>query len=625
MIIQCPDCSTGFNLPDKHITPKGAKLRCSKCSYVFRVRRNTPESEIEFFFKPEDEAANAARDAEAAAAAAAEAQEASKATLGQEESQAIELGADFEALLNSVPDKSTSDQDPATMELQDEVIQKSFSDMLQEESEAAASDVSQKTIAGAPNIATSERPGLSGYGFGSALASNQSAEDPFPLAGASVKKLKDKIKIDVPKPAIKPSASFSGSSVTQDEPEPGLSELSSPTEGIDLFGDELGSTDLHDDPFAGAFDDHEGLDPDSIAQEASEASAAVPVKEEVPILQPSQPAALHQQAAPQIERHQHTAAEPLNQFGAAPAAHAQQGDAFSSGSDDMLLGNSAGAFGDAGDFVDPSFGADVPSFDPQQGVVQTPAARPAQAAAQPAQRAQPAATQQPQVASAAHAATPSTTTHADDTWPSQADAIAAHRIGGGGMQKVANLLLIVLLVSFGFLGLVATLNGGLLDFKQFGSMIEVAFSDGEYKPREEWIPAPKKQPVPAMKDPLRTESVWAEVVPYGRKKQTLVVRGLLRNFDTKNYHTIELRGLILDKKEKIISEKLVTLGTLLSNDKIKSVKSVEEAQDMIPKSSAPLKVASSEPFTIVFDDVPEDVQNGEPIYFRVDVAKSTAE
>ena len=58
MIVQCPSCSTGFNLPDKHITPKGAKLRCSKCNHVFRVRRVEGAQEIQFFYKPEDEASN---------------------------------------------------------------------------------------------------------------------------------------------------------------------------------------------------------------------------------------------------------------------------------------------------------------------------------------------------------------------------------------------------------------------------------------------------------------------------------------------------------------------------------------------------------------------------------------
>ena len=56
MIIACPTCSTGFNLPEDRITLKGVKLRCSKCGHVFRVRKGTSD-EPEIFYKPGEEPA----------------------------------------------------------------------------------------------------------------------------------------------------------------------------------------------------------------------------------------------------------------------------------------------------------------------------------------------------------------------------------------------------------------------------------------------------------------------------------------------------------------------------------------------------------------------------------------
>ena len=595
MIIQCPECSTGFNLPDKHITPKGAKLRCSRCSHVFRVRRSSPEDEVEIFYKPEDEQANATSNEapssqDEASQSAGAASSDSGEGLAREESVAIEL----DALLGAANEVEPHGQ---------------------------STEIGLPTASSAPS--TPSRPDLSGYGFGSSNPSEM--DDPFPLAGGSVKNLKQKIKISVPKPS---SGGLAGSSQTTEDP---AEQDASPTAGIDLFGDELGPAELDShDPFAGAFQE-DSLDPDSFAQSSEVSSAAsqpAPSSNEVPILQPGQPA---QHAAAAVASDPRPAAlpepdaQPLAATpAAAPAAMAPQEEQPS-----LLQGRSGGAFVDAGDLVDPSFGSEGASFDPQQGVVQAPSRQVAPAASA---QASPAPTTA-QAASAAQAQRAAATTNAtakkaqpdfEDSWPTQADAIAAHRIGGGGMQKVANLVLIVLLVLVGFLGLVAALNDGMLDFKQFGSMIEVAFGGGDYKPRPEWTPPPKPQPKPVVEAPLRTESVWAEIVTFGKKQDALVVRGLLRNFDQKNYSAVTMRGIVLDKKEKIIAEKVFPLGTHLTNAAIGEQKSVSDIQALLDNPSPPLNVASSEPFTIVFDDIPEDVVGGEPVFFRVDVAKSEA-
>ncbi|RME21987.1 MAG: hypothetical protein D6806_13680, partial [Deltaproteobacteria bacterium] len=44
MIVTCEKCSTKFKLADEKITPKGVKVRCSKCQHVFVVKKDHQEA-----------------------------------------------------------------------------------------------------------------------------------------------------------------------------------------------------------------------------------------------------------------------------------------------------------------------------------------------------------------------------------------------------------------------------------------------------------------------------------------------------------------------------------------------------------------------------------------------------
>jgi predicted Zn finger-like uncharacterized protein len=44
MIIKCPQCSTGYNLPEKLFTDKPRKMRCSRCQYVFTITRRQEQA-----------------------------------------------------------------------------------------------------------------------------------------------------------------------------------------------------------------------------------------------------------------------------------------------------------------------------------------------------------------------------------------------------------------------------------------------------------------------------------------------------------------------------------------------------------------------------------------------------
>jgi predicted Zn finger-like uncharacterized protein len=48
MIIQCEKCRTRFKLDDSRVTEAGVRVRCSRCSHTFVVKRAAPEEESDF-------------------------------------------------------------------------------------------------------------------------------------------------------------------------------------------------------------------------------------------------------------------------------------------------------------------------------------------------------------------------------------------------------------------------------------------------------------------------------------------------------------------------------------------------------------------------------------------------
>lgn len=612
MVINCPACTTGFNLPEKHITAKGTKLRCSKCGHVFRVRRDSPDDEVEFFYKPEDEANNE----ENGTAAQVEGQEANEKTqFGVGATAASEVHVEEDA------DDAPSDN-PSTVELEP------MSMLGGEPSEGTGN----KTNFGMPATDDNPKGGL----FGSL-----SDDDPFPHAGGNLKDLfggkkesapKQEAPVSSPAPAPAPAPvldtstklgianadaptpqeeSLKGqtqlgtgvamggvSGTTETEPAPAAEPVAKPA--VDLFDGEQQAAS-GEDPFGDAFGE-EKLDLDGFGGDFGAEE-----DDDEPILRPGQPgmaltgnSVAHDEPAFQ---------EPVMESGGLQQSSSMTADFWNEQGGDMATG---------GGLEEVSI-ADGPSFDPDRGIVDDSAPpQPAQPQPQPAA---PRAAAQPRRAANAtqQAARPAKT---QDDWPSDIETIAApHKIGGGGLQKVANLLLIVLVVMVGFFGLVAALNGGFLDFKQFGSMIGVAFGGEEYKPREEWIPKEKPKPVPPKKDILRTQSVYAQVVPITKKSSVLVLRGQVKNLDQQEYIDIKLRGILLNSKDKIIAEKEAPLGELIPNAKFGELSSMAELPDILPKHPKPLKVGETEPFTIVFDEVPNQVKEGEPILFRVEFAE----
>lgn len=48
MIVQCDQCSTKFRLDDSKVTEAGVRVRCSKCKYIFVVKKETAADEPDF-------------------------------------------------------------------------------------------------------------------------------------------------------------------------------------------------------------------------------------------------------------------------------------------------------------------------------------------------------------------------------------------------------------------------------------------------------------------------------------------------------------------------------------------------------------------------------------------------
>ncbi len=48
MIIQCEKCKTRFRLDDSRVSEAGVRVRCSRCSHTFVVRRDSPEEDQDF-------------------------------------------------------------------------------------------------------------------------------------------------------------------------------------------------------------------------------------------------------------------------------------------------------------------------------------------------------------------------------------------------------------------------------------------------------------------------------------------------------------------------------------------------------------------------------------------------
>jgi len=569
MIVRCPECSTGFNLPDNKVTEKPVKLRCSKCSHVFHFRLGE-SGEADIFLTDSDREQNLETKA-AASAEEADAESPEPAVPGFTEA-------------SGVSDAEGDDDGEASP---------------------------NKTQFGMPAAAL-PKPG------GSSLASKLSQKlsksassdyNPFPHANLDLQ----------PNDATSLGIRVAPDTPAEDED---LGWAEEATRVMDVDAEE-------DDPFAGAFEgegedaQQEALIPEedpfagAFADEAASEADAPAAAE----------AASEDQAEDTVLDQKIAFASP--QASPGPQVQTEPDGAASAAAQAAVLGAEAGAspFHASSqtyrpeDMVDPSFGQGGPTFDPERGIVTAPAAQAPRPAPAPARAPAPAAASTPQAAAPKPAAESKKARPAPAWEPEDFDEpIAPHTIGGGGPQKAANFVLILLVVMIGFFGVVAALSGGFLDFKRFPHMLEVAFQGAEFTPRAEWKPSVTPQVVAAPENPIRVEGVFAQPVERAKKNTVVLVRGTAKNTTGDNFAKVELRAILYDNQERIIAQTTALLGARVQQS---ALAEAESASALLPTESAQLPGHASQPFSLVFDELAPEVLERADISYRVEVASTT--
>ncbi len=629
MIIRCPDCSTGFKLPEDRVTSRGIKLRCSRCSHVFRVRK-TESGESEIFYHAADRADG----------------------LGEEHSGEAEYHEEFSDSLEEVSgDVSTGpsldEVGNRTMFGMPSVVENESTEEKEESSESSESELS---LVEPPQTADEKKPSvepLKMMSFAEAFAEkkasrlessepkqgNNSGFNPFSHTGLDLKPKKRSAFGDIDKAfsldltdvadvaaeelaktdafADLPQPGVETSQVESSEPQGPVVELAHHAEGVVMDGLFAGFDAA---PAANAAV-HEAVP----AVESAGVVAEVPVAAEMPV-------------AAEVP----VVAEPVEavEAGAEPVASALPG----------VQGNAY--FGAAEDFADESFEHDGPYFDPERGAsvpagvagaapVAVATARKPMKPAVAANRAPVAAAQ---VQQAQVQAQPKKLEPVAEAW--EVDDISTVQIGGSGASKILLVTVFALLIGAGFMGFVAAKNDGLLDFKQFGSMVEVAFGQGEYKPRtggDEVAPVV----VGVVETPIEVQHVFATLADYGRAPvastrggkaaagnrqdpagQVLVLRGQARNRSQQSLSGVKLRGLILNSEGRVLLETTAFLGGEVSAAQLLDVHSTREAVALLPKEAASLRENTALPFTLIFEEIPQAVLDQDIVHYRVEVAST---
>ncbi len=302
------------------------------------------------------------------------------------------------------------------------------------------------------------------------------------------------------------------------------------------------------------------------------------------------------------------------------------------------LSGSGDHFGDPEDHVDPSFGEGGPVFDPEKGKVMPEAedgggpekgnAPKRKRGSGPPPGAVGAPPTQRSAAVAAKKAAPSSEPSnpqpkpapapAPDVWDE--DDLEPHKIGGSMGQKVLAMLLLLCLVGAGFIGIVASKNDGFIDFRAFGDMVSVAFSDGEYEPRPEWTTTLPEVTVVENTPPVAVEGVYGEVIELDEGEQILVVQGIVRNYEDSRLQNVDLRAMITTLEGRSLREIVApVMGDAPSIGAFRELSSIEEIEELMGGGYATIEAGDAVSFVMVFEDVPQRVIDGDQFSYRVEL------
>ncbi len=660
MIVRCPECSTGFKLPKDRVGPKGAKVRCTKCDHVFRVRITNDEPEI--FYKPGEEPAKSPsfsdfgnRTAFGGPNSMAEDQADNSDLRESGGHTAIGRPGDLPNL-RSTPRQPLSAVTPevaqaAAPPMAAGIISKKKIRRHEEEDDddtafagpgAAISEPEDDSTSIGKPVEPKYSPKATSFGLPALGAAGEPMpEDPF---AADEDPFADEDDNDADTnfgfPASKvPDASPAfGKPVEEDEEEdlrgtafgrPAFQEApdqapEDPTFGddpkgtlfglpaigdnddepeeddggdLDLFAGQIDEPDdqLDDDPFAGAFEDKidtsagTGIEVDPALTDDEFAFGDDTTRADPPAFSDDDKA---------FE----------DAFAADPEPDASPEDdmGFFSG------GGGGSDFGDAAELVDPSFGTDGPSFDPDAGEPVEPAyddsfdfddgsgagdvdlvmeTTPPPAAEKELKKSKK------KKAKAAKAALPT-----------------AAPASAGIVQKTMNLVLIVVLVIAGLVGFIASKTGGVVDFGRFDHMLEIVFDGKDFQPRPEWGLETRTADEIV---PLQASNVTG-VLAKAKDGEPFVVRGKVENLGSTSFSGVKLNVALVGADGAILVEKTVPAGTKLEARKLKQTK-LEDSDDIVIRQMSTMEPNSELPFVAIFDELP--VGSVEDLEILVDVAE----
>ncbi len=209
-----------------------------------------------------------------------------------------------------------------------------------------------------------------------------------------------------------------------------------------------------------------------------------------------------------------------------------------------------------------------------------------------------------------------------DNYPlDEVDRVDNQQYSSSGFQKFANILLVALIVGGGFLTVVAAQNSWFVDFANFRQMLEVAFQDGEYEPREEWTNSgPTVQKV-ASDEPIEFTNVFGQTITLeNADAELLSFQGDAENVSEEDFDAVEVRGLVYDAQGKVVAQQTAPLGAAVAPSKLRSLESPDTFGTLMPDKPAELDNGDTQPFTIVFPEVPAPVADGERVEYAVEVA-----
>lgn len=568
MLIRCPKCGTGFNLAAAKIPTKGAKVRCSACTHTFRVRVGENDEPVYFYKKGEEPDSG-------------------------------------ETMVGKPIDFDTLGETPTV----------------------AADDVLESTQFGIPQRSKSAREGY----------------NPFPLAG----------NITGEQPAI-----------TEEDAKNNSTQLfGSGPDSEELDVDELDLDDLLDDDD----DDDESanytqLAPQALAQRetSDQTQLGGPVRRtsdgSPPQLRTTDDDLRENGAGQQTQA---LGSGKLDLFdGELPEAPSEPppididpfGDAFdgpaegdagllmastpetddpvfestslretssdvSMSEEDFLMGGTRGDFGDAASLVDQSFGEDVPAFDAQSGVVdveKAPRTRSRRGSSRGGRSGGDAieldrAAVEPKVPTSRPQRPEVSTRTAERPRPAKPNPAYVNQVGATSpIRRTFDIIFIALVVTIGFVALISARAGGFVDFQRFGHMVEVAFTDTEFVPREEWkqvVELPSPEPPPD--EPLRLYDVRATERPV-EDGPLLVVSGKIRNYSMLEFKAVKVRAVV-EVGDKVIAERVHTVGQSIDRKKLGAAKTADAVKESLRTKLPDIGKEGITHFAIVFDDVPREV------------------